>query len=319
MWPQICYPEAPRTPTESCGNSYFPFLRNGVTNVQTLFANQLTDFCEVDNRMCRSDSSYIAASHDPETVFEESNTPSVVTLQTEKKSRSSPQAGKTEKRGWRGGGLQQKKKRKGRDKDMHGKIICRTCSDNVQKPNTGFSVRDDTCTNGGAAAGRSEHRFACVSRTAARPLVAQTHDWCQKNFQWNDRFVPRTKTCNQLQERKANLHFMDDAPRCFFAEGNSELHLDAEGLTHFRYAVLERWSFNSLAWQGSESRRRFTAGLITVAKSAEGLLDELCRLHSWKCSQISINVLWRSASQSSTMHLSAISGTWKSLTLRKSC
>lgn len=76
-WPQICYPEAPRTPTESCGNSYFPFLWNVVTNVQTLFANQLTDFCEVDNRMCRSDSSSIAASHDPETVFEESNTLSV--------------------------------------------------------------------------------------------------------------------------------------------------------------------------------------------------------------------------------------------------
>lgn len=86
-------------------------------------------------------------------------------------------------------------------------------------------------------------------------------------------------------------------------------HLDAEGLTHFRYATPERWSFNSSAWQGSESRRRFTAGLIAGAKSAEGLLDEPCRLHSWKCSQISINVLWRSASQSSAMRLSTISGT----------
>lgn len=199
--PQICYPEAPHTPTESCGNSYFPFLRNGVTNVQTLFANQLTDFCEVDNRMCHGDSSSIAASHDPETVFEESNTLSVVTLQTEKKWRSCPWAGKTEKRGWRGRGLQQKKK--GHDKDMHGKIIHRTCSDNVQKPNTGFSVRDDTCINRGAAAGRSEHRFACVSRTAARPLVAQTHDRCQKNFQWNAQFEPWTKT--PINYKKAKL------------------------------------------------------------------------------------------------------------------
>lgn len=123
--PQTCCPEAPRTPTESCGNSYFPFLRNVVTNVQTSFANQLTDFCEVDNRMCRSDSSSIAASHDPETVFEESNTLSVSRCRLKKKSRSCPQAGKTEKRGWRGGGLQQEKK--GRDKDMQGKIIRRTC------------------------------------------------------------------------------------------------------------------------------------------------------------------------------------------------
>lgn len=61
------------------------FCEIGVTGVQTLFANQLTGFCEVDNRMCRSDGSSIAASHDPETVFEESNTLSVVTLQAENK------------------------------------------------------------------------------------------------------------------------------------------------------------------------------------------------------------------------------------------
>lgn len=152
--------------------------------------------------------------------------------------------------------------------------------------------------------GRLLHKHLSDVRKTSSETISLRHGWKHAINYKNARLICISWTMHQ---------------DVFFAEGNSELHLDAEGLTHFQYAVLEHWSFNSLAWQGSESRQRFTAGLITVAKSAEGLLDELCRLHSWKCSQISINVLWRSASQSSTLHLSAISGTWKSLTLRKSC
>lgn len=43
--------------------------------------------------------------------------------------------------------------KKGSDKDMHRKIIHCTCSDNVQKLNTGFPGQDDTCMNEAAAAG----------------------------------------------------------------------------------------------------------------------------------------------------------------------
>ena len=57
----------------------------------------------------------------------------------------------------------------GLDKDTHRKIIHCTCSDNVQKPNTGFPGQDDTCMKEAATA----VGLACIqsqSGTAAQLL-----------------------------------------------------------------------------------------------------------------------------------------------------
>lgn len=180
MWPQICYPEAsislPTHLHRGLWWLYFPFLWNVVT--KTSVVSQLTNFCEFCNLMCRNDSS------DPEKRTEALLFPAaeicrllrkvswesslLVSRYGWDKSRSCLEADKREKKRWKGRRLQGKK---GFDKDMHREIIHCTCSDNVQKPNTGFPGQDDTCINGAAAAG-------CWRRSSEQLLsfCAQTLD-----------------------------------------------------------------------------------------------------------------------------------------------
>lgn len=102
--------------------------------------------------------------------------------------------------------------KKGFDKDMHRKIIHCTCSDNVQKLNTGFPGQDDTCMNEAAAAGCRKRRTTCTqshSGTAAQLLCTNTQLMSvikKKKLPCKYWFDAKMKTCKLITGTVTSLH-----------------------------------------------------------------------------------------------------------------
>lgn len=180
---------------------------------------------------------------------------------------------------------------------MHREIIHCTCSDNVEKPNTGFPDKTTPVwmklLQLGVGTQSYFHIMHAHSHTERKTWSVHKHlerqRWCQKSSSGIVRLLQRRKhqvqpklfcisqVCNNIYDHPLNYFDLcsNSGNPKRSTEDKNWLHPVSKELTQFWFTAFEWWSFHSWVWQGSESPLRFTAGLITIAKAAGGSVEGL--------------------------------------------